>query len=45
MEWESMLIVETGEGFVLGTVEVTVIALLLSMEQSPLYNSAATVNT
>lgn len=40
-----MPIVEIGEGFILIPVAVTVVALLLSLEQSPLYNSVATVNT
>lgn len=39
-----MLVVGTREGLVVGTVAVAVIALLLSLEQSPLYNSVATVN-
>lgn len=41
----SMLIVETGKGFLLVTMDVTAIALLLSLEQSRLYNSVATVDT
>lgn len=41
----SVLMVGTGEGFVLVTVAVTVIALLFSLEKSPLYNSVATMNT
>lgn len=41
----SVPIVEIGEGFILVPVAVTVVALLLSLEQSPLYNSVATVNT
>lgn len=39
----SVLMVGTGEGFVLVTVAATVITLLLSLDKSPLYNSVATV--
>lgn len=41
----SMLIVGTGKGFLLVTMDVTAIALLLSLEQLRLYISVATVDT
>lgn len=41
----SVLMVGTGEGFILVNMAVTVLTLLFSLEKSPLYHSAATVNT